>query len=754
MTGSRRSATDPPPISNLPVQATPFVGRDEEIAAIHDLFEDHRAVLLHDPADRRHGYGKSEAAITYCHRYRMRYRVAWWFNCSHESDPGRLRQLIERGTDELHTRYREVLRVAQIPERPDDKWLLLYDNVADPDRVQDLFPAGDARILVTSRPRGSAWDEDARLPVGDLDPSEVASLFRQLAEIRQPVAEDLARTFAGHPQQIIAVAEQIRRGTPPAACVALADAVRLAPPPARPAPPQPSGHVRMSAQDRETLIDTLLSSPVCRDLPSYRAWIKAIDRRATVSSSLPSETETIRTRVVGLVSIALSRDAPDVLLALAKAFEDKAGRHEAQLVRALIGPAAANWNENKEPIRAVLPPRPADAPFFFTSYANREDDQEHVAEFHEQLEQELRIKRGRNVTSTGFLDRRSLQLGLTWREPMVEAIRSTRLLVALITADYFESEWCRREWAVMTERARRAGRSPGDEPVAILPLFWVKPRGPLPKDLASIQYSSPALFGGSRAPDNLIDLLREDKKKAAAFIRRLADTMIEAADRDLPALEADAVRDIPLAFGEWDTGDTSLPGSKAGSGPGVSGAQPHPDPHPDPDPQPDPESQPKPRPEPEPEPDPAPRERADQSPGPSLVPDPRVSPDQPRPSVRPTTPPPASTPPSGSDKTRLIEALTTGPLREPTRYTPWVEAVLRDVDEVHHPAVTQFVDPLRRRVHLLVNFAYDQSTPDLFRAMARALTLVDPGGADAPDETVTAVHHLVDRIVAAWPHHT
>ncbi|MFF1685745.1 MULTISPECIES: TIR domain-containing protein [unclassified Streptomyces] len=756
MTGSRRSATDPPPISNLPVQATPFVGRDEEIAAIHDLFEDHRAVLLHDPAGRRHGYGKSEAAITYCHRYRMRYRVAWWFNCSHESDPDRLRQLIERGTDELHTRYREVLRVAQIPERPDDKWLLLYDNVADPDRVQDLFPAGDARILVTSRPRGSVWDADARLPVGDLDPSEVASLFRQLAEIRQPVAEDLARTFAGHPQQIIAVAEQIRRGTPPAACVALADAVRLAPPPARPAPPQPSGHVRMSAQDRETLIDTLLSSPVCRDLPSYRAWIKAIDRRATVSSSLPSETETIRTRVVGLVSIALSRDAPDVLLALAKAFEARAGRHEAQLVRALIGPAAANWNENKEPIRAVLPPRPADAPFFFTSYANREDDQEHVAEFHERLEQELRIKRGRNVTSTGFLDRRSLQLGLTWREPMVEAIRSTRLLVALITADYFESEWCRREWAVMMERARRAGRSPGDEPVAILPLFWVKPRGPLPKDLASIQYSSPALFGGSRAPDNLIDLLREDKKKAAAFIRRLADTMIEAADRDLPALEADAVRDIPLAFSEWDTGDTSLPGSKTGSGPGPGDAQPHPEPHPDPDPASEPQPQPKPKPEPEPAPDPAPRERAEQPSGPSRVPDPRVSPDQPQPSVRPTAPPPttAPTPPAGSDKTRLIEALTTGPLREPTRYTPWVEAVLRDVDEVHHPAVTQFVDPLRRRVHLLVNFAYDQSTPDLFRAMARALTLVDPGGADAPDETVTAVHHLVDRIVAAWPHHT
>jgi hypothetical protein len=57
-------------------------------------------------------------------------------------------------------------------------------------------------------------------------------------------------------------------------------------------------------------------------------------------------------------------------------------------------------------------------------------------------------------------------------------------------------------------------------------------------------------------------------------------------------------------------------------------------------------------------------------------------------------------------------------------------------------------------VHLLVNFAYDQATPDLFRTMARALTLVDPGGADAPDETVTAVHDLVDRIVAAWPHHT
>lgn len=294
----------------------------------------------------------------------------------------------------------------------------------------------------------------------------------------------------------------------------------------------------------------------------------------------------------------------------------------------------------------------------------------------------------------------------------------------------------------MTERARRAGRSPGDEPVAILPLFWVKPRGPLPKDLAAIQYSSPALFGGSKAPDNLIDLLREDKKKAAAFIRRLADTMIDAADRDLPALDADAVRDLPLAFGEWDTGDTSLPGSRTGSGPDGGDAQPHPDPEP--------------RPTLASEPDPAPPEQAERTPAVSPVPDPRVSPDRPEDPVRTTEPPLAAspTPPAASDKTRLIEALTTGPLREPTRYTPWVEAVLRDVDQAHRPAVTQFVDPLRRRVHLLVNFAYDQSTPDLFRAMARALTLVDPGGATAPDETVTAVQKLVDRIVAAWPHHT
>jgi hypothetical protein len=144
------------------------------------------------------------------------------------------------------------------------------------------------------------------------------------------------------------------------------------------------------------------------------------------------------------------------------------------------------------------------------------------------------------------------------------------------------------------------------------------------------------------------------------------------------------------------------------------------------------------------------------------VPDPRASPDQPGTPSRPTEPAPPAVPDSptapapaaASDKTRLIEALTTGPLRESTRYTSWVEAVLRDVDQEHHPAVTQFVDPLRRRVHLLVNFAYGQSTPDLFRAMARSLTLVDPGGADAPDETVTAVHDLVDRIVAAWPHHT
>ncbi|MEU6657761.1 toll/interleukin-1 receptor domain-containing protein [Streptomyces sp. NPDC046821] len=759
MTVSRRSATDPPPISNLPVQATPFVGRDEEIAAIQDLFEEHRAVLLHDPVGRPHGYGKSEAAITYGHRYRMRYRVAWWFDCSHERDPARLRELLDLGMQELHTRYREVLRT-DLPGNPDAKWLLLYDNVADPDKIQEHFPSGEARILVTSRPPGTEWDSAAaRLPVGDLGVPETAGLFRQLADIRQPVADELARTFAGHPRQIIAVAEQIRRGTPPAVCVAIADAVRLAPAPERPAP-APSGHVRMSGQDRETLIDTLLSSPVCRDLRSYREWIKAIDRRATVSPSLPSETETIRTRVVGLVSVALGRDRPDVLQALAAALEEMADGQEARLVQALIGPAAANWDGTKKPQRAVLGPPPVDAPFFFTSYANREDDQDHVAEFHERLEQELRIKRGRNLSSAGFLDRRSLRLGLTWREPMVDAIRSTRLLVALITADYFESEWCRREWAVMMERARRAGRSPGQEPVAVLPLFWVKPRGPLPRDLASIQYSSAELFGGNKAPDNLIDLLREDKQEAAAFIRRLATVMIEAADRDLPVLDAEAVRSIPLAFSEWDdAGDTSLAGVGAGTEEsGASTVTPVQDMLVDVPPiDVPPVHIPPPVPETpsengagtgtdtliEPEPTTPVTEPATPEPEPEPA----------KPVAEPETTPAPQTPPV-SDKTLLIEALTaTRVLRDATHYTRWVEAVLTDVEAERRPDVTQLVDPLRLRVRLLVNFANEHSTPDLFLAMARALTLVDPGSADAPNGTVAEVHALVNRIVAAWPHH-
>lgn len=103
-------------------------------------------------------------------------------------------------------------------------------------------------------------------------------------------------------------------------------------------------------------------------------------------------------------------------------------------------------------------------PFFFTSYAIRRADRQLVAQFHARLQDEVQIKRGRSLPHTGFLDTESLKLGVGWRRPLLDALRTTRFVIALLGDDYLGSTWCGREWAVATERARRAtlatGRSP------------------------------------------------------------------------------------------------------------------------------------------------------------------------------------------------------------------------------------------------------------------------------------------------------
>jgi hypothetical protein len=183
-------------------------------------------------------------------------------------------------------------------------------------------------------------------------------------------------------------------------------------------------------------------------------------------------------------------------------------------------------------------------PFFFTSYAVRRADSPLVRRFHERLQEEVEIKRGRSATHEGFLDA-GIGLGEGWQRRIGEALGRTRFLVALLSDDYFDRPWCGREWAVMAERIRRAAP---DEPVAVLPLFWVPVARELPAEVAALQYRMSSL-GAAYQDSCLVDVMRGDPQTYEKFVIELTDHMLQTASVPLPEMDAGTAETFPPAFG-------------------------------------------------------------------------------------------------------------------------------------------------------------------------------------------------------------
>lgn len=341
-----------------------------------------------------------------------------------------------------------------------------------------------------------------------------------------------------------------------------------------------------------------------------------------------------------------------------------------------------------------------DKPFFFTSYAVRRADSALVAEFHAKLEQEVQIKRGRTAATEGFLDTRSLGFGAPWRPQLVDAVGTTRLLIALLSDDYFDSEWCGREWAVMEERARRASQAGGRAPVAILPLFWVPVTRRLPDRVADLQYRAPRL-GDAYANSCLIDVMRSDLQAYHKFVVELTDYMVDIAGLPLPELDADTVERTVPAFGP----SVSAASSAAPSGAPVS----------------------------------APPTQGPTSPVGGTVSD------------DPSTLPAWATqnggrmPMSPEEKRRLINLLVLSDV-----------GARRDAWDVFTDSIRVAIRPAqlntqtdggsaRMRAVALVNFALRQRTPDVL------LVLADAFEEQATQDAADAVRRLVEEAAAQWP---
>jgi len=146
----------PPTVWNLPARNTAFTGRDDLLERVRNHFvaSTHAAgpLVLHGIG----GVGKTQMALEYAYRFMADYDVVWWIAVAEGSRriPGELASLgaqlgVQRG-DSVNATAAKVVDALR-RGIPRSRWLLIFDNVDDPNDLTPYVPRGGGHVLVTSR---------------------------------------------------------------------------------------------------------------------------------------------------------------------------------------------------------------------------------------------------------------------------------------------------------------------------------------------------------------------------------------------------------------------------------------------------------------------------------------------------------------------------------------------------------------------------------------------------------------------------
>lgn len=147
----------------VPSRLPDFVGREAWLEKLHEaLTRDDRVGLV--AIQGLPGIGKTQLAIEYASRHADEYDLVWWVPCDDaEAAHGAMTDLaarvgVTRESDGRHyTELFDVLRRRQRFER----WLLIFDNVDEPEDIKGLIPPLPGDVLITTR--SSRWEASGEL---------------------------------------------------------------------------------------------------------------------------------------------------------------------------------------------------------------------------------------------------------------------------------------------------------------------------------------------------------------------------------------------------------------------------------------------------------------------------------------------------------------------------------------------------------------------------------------------------------------
>lgn len=175
----------PPIFSGVPERTTNFAGRAK-------LLEELRVTLLKEdgkPAAIAQtqaikglgGVGKTFLAAEYAHVHKSFYAGVWWAPADRRetliSSLAVLGSRLDRKLSDVSDHEAVAQQVLGLISRSVLPWLLIYDNVENPNSIHGLLPASGAHVLLTTR--WSDWGGQARELSVDVFSRDVAAEFLQ-----------------------------------------------------------------------------------------------------------------------------------------------------------------------------------------------------------------------------------------------------------------------------------------------------------------------------------------------------------------------------------------------------------------------------------------------------------------------------------------------------------------------------------------------------------------------------------------------
>ncbi len=157
--GGARFPGQEPAVFGVPARNARFTGRESALLALRETLRGNATVVLHGMG----GVGKTQLAVEYAHRYRGAYDIVWWVT----SDPATfidtiIADLGQRLDIPSQPTVLETARATlQMLERGEAhrRWLLIFDNAEELERLGPFLPQGRGHVLITSR--NHAWADRA-----------------------------------------------------------------------------------------------------------------------------------------------------------------------------------------------------------------------------------------------------------------------------------------------------------------------------------------------------------------------------------------------------------------------------------------------------------------------------------------------------------------------------------------------------------------------------------------------------------------